>query len=115
MEAEMPRAVTLFMIFAPEDRNDEIVASAELLESHMATEFRGYHFEVVDLNDLKPVEPGQTVRFGDGTDFAIIPLMGLVNADEIAEMARRPDKDLISDMYDACRKFDPAKARRLAA
>lgn len=104
-----------FMIMPPADLNEEIVAAAALLETHLETSFPGYTFEVVDLRLVKGTKPGQRVTFGDGTRFAAIPLMGEVNSGKPQPKFEVPPSELYEAIVTACHAFDVEEYRRNAA
>ena len=104
-----------FLIMPPADLNEENVEAAALLETHLETTFPGYQFEVVDLRLVKGVKPGQKVRFGDGTKFAAIPLMGEVNSGKPQPKFEMPAAELYEAIVEACHAFDADAFRRHAA
>lgn len=106
-----------FMIFPPEHLNEAAVRSAALLETHLETTFPGYRFELVDLRFVQPANPDRPVRFGDGTRFVPVPIMGTVNADEWKPMPdlTKPPVDLCQAIVEACHAFDAEAYRRHAA
>lgn len=113
----MSKAVTTFLVMPPNDLNDDVVKKAVYLEDALAAEFPGYIFEITDLRRLKPADPGAEIRFGDGTKFAVIPLIGQTS-DKSGEgfyLADRPPASLVQDITEFCGRFDFEKARRYAA
>lgn len=106
------QAASVFMIMSPVELNEEVVKHADRFQCFLATEFPGYQFQVVDLRMLRPIERGQKVRFGDGSQFAVIPLMG--STGEGGRMLEMPDSDLILEITEACAKFSVEKKRYVA-
>lgn len=107
----MSKVATVFMIMPPNELNDEIVAKKDHFENHLAVEFPGYTFEVVDLRLLRPVDRGRKIQFGNGTRFAVIPLMGATGG----PILQMPDSDLIQEITNACEKFDVENVKRYVA
>lgn len=107
----MSNVATLFMIMPPNELNDDIVAKKELFENYMSVEFPGYKFELVDLRLLRPVGRGQKVQFGDGTKFAVMPMLGATGG----RFLQMPDVELLREISQACEKFDVVKTKRYVA
>jgi hypothetical protein len=101
------------MIMPPNELNDEAVLKREQFEAHLATEFPGYKFEVVDLRMLRPVGHGQKVMFGDGSQFTVMPMMG--STGEGKRTFEMPDRELIAEIMRACHKFDFQNSKRYVA
>lgn len=104
-----------FLIMPPADLNDDIVEAAVLLETHLEMTFPSYSFQVVDLREVQAAKPGQKVRFGDGTRFAAIPLMGEVNSGKPQRKFEMPPAELNQAIVEACHAFDVEAFRRQAA
>lgn len=112
----MSKHPIIFMIFAPNDLNEEVVAKAAHLEQHLSMQFTGYRFEVVDLRRLRSLDPSEPVQFGDGMSFAVIPMLGATSdGDSGGYMHEAPSHDLIKDITDVCERFDFGNPKRYAA
>jgi len=106
------RVASVFMIMPPAELNEELAKHADQFQCYLATEFPGYQFQVVDLRMLRPVERGQKVRFGDGTTFAVLPLMGSTGVGE--RTVEMPPSELILEISEACSRFSVNRRRYVA-
>ncbi|MFK4826022.1 hypothetical protein ACI0FM_14720 [Paenochrobactrum sp. BZR 588] len=91
----MSKPVTTFMIMPPQELSDAIKASKERLEAHLAVEFTGYEFKVIEPNEAF-----------DGLEFIVLPLMNYIDDNGDSRLCDKPDSYLLEEIYTVCRGFN---------
>lgn len=97
----MPKAVREFIVVPPADRVEELVADAERFDAHLHENFPGYSFS------MSPVSP-----FGSDT-FQVIPMLGTAgDAKNPGTLAPQPERWVLDDIIQVCRRFDVGASKR---
>lgn len=97
------KAVTEFIVLPPDDADDD----HGRIKAHLGEAFPGYKFTTV---------PGMPLA---SDEFQVIPVMGTVGggevADEVGGMCEEPERWLLDDIVQVCRRFDVTTAKRRAS
>jgi hypothetical protein len=117
MEHRMQEVVSTFHIVPPIEVNDDVAERAVYLQDRLAAEFPGYKFEIMDLRKVKSLSLRESVIFGDGMSYTVLPLVGRTSNSrgEGGYFAPYPSRELTDSISEFCQKFDFEAARRQAA
>ena len=94
------KAVTKFIVLPPADADSD----TGRIDAHLGEKFPGYEFTTVSGLPLA------------GDSFKVIPIMGTVGdgetPGEISDMNDDPERWLLDDIVEVCRRFDVTTAKR---
>ena len=95
------RAVNQFLVVAPEDRRDDVTENKELFEAHLNESFPAYEFLVHKNSSF------------ESDDFQVIPVAGVAGDDDNpVEMRKLPERWVLDDIVQVCRRFDISTSKR---
>lgn len=94
--------VNQFLVVPPEERMAAVEGNKDLFKAHMNQSFPSFEFMVT------PVSPFES------DDFQVIPIMGTAGDGfkEPGEMREEPEKWLLDDIMQVCRRFDVSGSKR---
>ena len=98
------RDVIQYIIVAPFEQRDKVIAVKERLEAYLGDRFPGNAFTVARFAPI-----------GDDEEFCVLPIMNFVGDDGNSYMCKEPKRWFMREIAQACREFDLQGLRHFAA